>query len=83
MKSRDSSPEECRNVEMSKCEMEKSTRDPVLVIQWCWILGNLIEGLLFLFTVNRSVTIQLAELNHDSWKVGDSVVDVFSWRFTV
>jgi hypothetical protein len=71
---------------MPKCEMrngEKSTRDPVLVIQRCWILGNLIEGLLLLFTVNRSVTIQLAELNHDSWTVGDSVADAFSWRFTV
>jgi hypothetical protein len=68
---------------MPKCEMAKSTRDPVLVIQWCWILGNLIEGLLFLFTVNRSVMIQLAELNHDSWTVGDSVADAFSWRFTV
>jgi hypothetical protein len=68
---------------MPKCEMVKSMRDPVLVIQWCWILGNLIEGLMFLFTVNRSVTIQLEELNHDSWAVGDSVVDAFSWRFTV
>jgi hypothetical protein len=83
MESRDSSPQECRNDEMPKCEMVKSTRDPVLVIQRCWILGNLIEGLLFLFTVNRSVTIQLAELNHDSWMVGDSVADAFSWRFTV
>jgi hypothetical protein len=55
----------------------------VLVIQRCWILGNMIKGLLFLFTVNRSVTIQLAELNHDSWTVGDSVVDAFSWRFIV
>jgi hypothetical protein len=70
---------------MPKCRNEKweTTRDPVLVIQRCWILGNLIEGLLFLFTVNRSVTIQLAELNHDLWTVGDSVADVFSWRFTV
>jgi hypothetical protein len=72
-----------RNAEMPKCEMAKSTRDPVLVIQRCWILGNLIEGLLLLFTVNRSVMIQLAELNHDSWTVGDSVADAFSWRFTV
>jgi hypothetical protein len=64
---------------MPKCEMAKSTRDPMLVIQWCWILGNLIEGLLLLFTV----TIQLAELNHDSWMVGDLVLDAFSWRFTV
>jgi hypothetical protein len=63
--------------QVSKCEMEKSKRDPVLVIQRCWILGNLIEGLLLLFTVNRSVTIQLAELNHDSWMVGDSVADAF------
>jgi hypothetical protein len=55
----------------------------VLVIQQCWILGNLIEGLLFLFTFNRSVTIQLEELNHDSWMVGDSVADAFSWRFIV
>jgi hypothetical protein len=57
-------------------------RDPVLVIQRCWILGNLIEGLLLLFTVNRSVTIQLAKLNHDSWTVGDLVTNAFSWRFT-
>ena len=49
----------------------------MLVIQWYWILGNLIEGLLLLFTVNRSVTFQLPELNHDSWTVGDSVADVF------
>jgi hypothetical protein len=63
---------------MPKCEMEKSMRDPVLVIQRCWILGNLIEGILLLFTVNRLVMIQLTELNHDSWMVGDSVVDVFS-----
>jgi len=72
-----------RNVEMPKYEMAKSMWDPVLVIQWCWILGNLIEGILFLFTVNRSVTIQSAKLNHDSWTVGDSFVDAFSWRFTV
>jgi hypothetical protein len=48
----DSSPQECQNVGMSKCEMEKSTQDPVLVIQRCWILGNMIEGLLLLFTIN-------------------------------
>ena len=66
---------------MSKCEMAKSTRDPVLVIQWCWILGNLIKGLLFLFTVNQSVTIRLAKMNHDSWTVGDLVADVFSWTY--
>jgi hypothetical protein len=72
-----------RNAEMPNCEMAKSTRDPVLVIQRCWMLGNLIEGLLLLFIVNRSVMIQLAELNHDSWTVGDSVADAFSWRFTV
>jgi hypothetical protein len=83
MKSQDSSPQECRNVEMPKCEMAKSTRDPMLVIQRCWILGNMIEGLLLLFTVNRSVMILLAELNHDSWIVGDSVADAFSWRFTM
>ena len=83
MESRDSSLQECRNDDMSKCKISKSTQDPILVIQQCWILGNLIEGLLFLFTVNRSVTIQLEELNHDSWTVGDSVADAFSWRFTM
>jgi hypothetical protein len=66
---------ECRNVEIPKCEMAKSTRDPVLVIQRCWILGNLIEGLLFLFTINCSVTIQLSEPNHGSWTVGVSVAE--------
>ena len=74
---RDSSPQECWNAKILKCEMAKSTGDPVLVIQWCWILGNLIEGLLFLFTVNRSVMIQLAELNHDSLMVGNSVAETF------
>jgi hypothetical protein len=57
---RGSSPQECRNAEIPKCEMVKSTRDPELVIQQCWILGNMIKGLLFLFTINCSVTIQLA-----------------------
>jgi hypothetical protein len=55
--------------------MEKSTRDPVLVIQWCWILANLIKGLLFLFMINYSVKIQLAELNHGSWTVGVLVAE--------
>jgi len=50
--------------------MAKLMQDIVLVIQRCWILGNLIEGLLFLFTINCSVTIQLAEPNHGSWTVG-------------
>jgi hypothetical protein len=59
---------------MLKCEMAKSMQDPVLVIQRCWILGNLIEGILFLFTINQSVMIQLAKLNHESWMVGDSVL---------
>jgi hypothetical protein len=27
--------------------------------------------------INCSVTIQLAELNHDSWTVGDSVAEAF------
>jgi hypothetical protein len=58
-------------------------RNPVDLIQRCWLIGNLIEGLLFHFTGNRSVTIQLAELNHDYWMVGDSVADAFSWRFKV
>jgi hypothetical protein len=80
---RDSSQKECRNVEIPKCEMAKSMRDLVILIQRCWILGNLIEGLLFLFTINSSVMIQLAELNHGSWMVGVSVADAFSWRFTV
>ena len=47
------------------------------LIQWCWLIGNLIEGLLFHLTGNRSVTIQLAEPNHGSWMVGDSVVEAF------
>jgi hypothetical protein len=61
---------------MPKCEMAKSTRDPVLVILQCSILGNLIEGLLLLFMINCSVTIQLAEPNYDSWTVGISVAEV-------
>jgi hypothetical protein len=60
---------------MPKYEMVKSTRDPVLVIKWYWIHGNLIEGLLFLFMINCSVTIQLAEPNHGSWTVGVSVAE--------
>jgi hypothetical protein len=51
------------------------------LIQRCWLIENLIEGLLFHLTSNRSVTIQLAELNRDSWTVGDSIDDAFSWRF--
>jgi hypothetical protein len=47
----------------------------VLVIQRCWILGNLIEGILFLFIINCSVTIQLVELNHVSWMVEVLVVE--------
>jgi hypothetical protein len=53
------------------------------LIQRCWLIGNLIEGLLFHLTGNRSVMIQLDKLNHDSWTVGDSVADAFSWRFKV
>jgi hypothetical protein len=60
LESRDASQQEfttceiskCQHVELSKCKVAKSTRDPVLVIQRCWILGNLIEGLLFHLTVN-------------------------------
>jgi hypothetical protein len=58
-----------KNVEMQKCEVVKSTQDPVLVIQWRWILGNLIEGLLSLFMINYSVMIQLSEPNHGSCTV--------------
>jgi hypothetical protein len=47
------------------------------LIQWCWLLGNLIEGLLFHLTGNRSVTIQLVEPSHVSWTVGDSVAEAF------
>jgi hypothetical protein len=47
------------------------------LIQRCWLIGNLIEGLLFHLTGNRSVTIQLAEPNHGSWTVGDSVAEAF------
>jgi len=61
--------------------MEKSTQDPVLVIQWCWILGNLIEGLLFLFMINCSVMIQLSELNHGSSTVGVSVAEALFYGF--
>jgi hypothetical protein len=56
---RDSSSQECQNAEILKWEMEKSTRDPMLVIQWCWILGNLIKGLMLLLMINFSATIQL------------------------
>ena len=74
---RDSSPQEFRNAEIPKCEMAKSTRDPVLVIQRCWILGNLIEGLLLLFMINCSIMIQLAKPNHGFWMVGDLVAEAF------
>jgi hypothetical protein len=47
------------------------------LIQRCWLIGNLIEGLLFHLIGNRSVTIQLAEPNHGSWMVGDSVAEAF------
>jgi hypothetical protein len=50
----------------------------MLVIQWSWILGNLIEGLLLLFMINFSVTIQLAEPNHGSWMVGFQFLKRFS-----
>jgi hypothetical protein len=53
-------------------------QDPADLIQWFWLFENLIEGLLLIFTVNHSVTIQLAELNHSSWTFGDSVVEAFS-----
>jgi hypothetical protein len=72
---RDSSPQECRNAEILKCEMAKSMQDPVLVIQWCWIVGNLIKGLLLLLMINCSVTIQLAEPNHGSWTAGVLVAE--------
>jgi hypothetical protein len=71
-----SSPQECRNAEILKCEMAKSMRDPVLVIQRCWILGNMIEGILLFFMINCSIMIQLAEPNHGSWMVGVSVAKV-------
>jgi hypothetical protein len=60
---------------MPKCEMAKSTRDPVLVIQRYWILGNLIKGLLLFFMINCLVMIQLVEPNHGSWTVGVSVAE--------
>jgi hypothetical protein len=50
--------------------------DPMLVIQRCWILGNLIEGLLLIFMINCSVTIQLAKPNHGYLMVGVSVAEV-------
>ena len=58
-------------------------QNPADLIQQCWLIGKLIEGLLFHLAGNRLVMIQLAELNHDSWMVGDSVADAFSWRFKV
>jgi hypothetical protein len=48
------------------------------VIQRCWLIGNLIEGLFFHLMVNCSVMIQLAELNHSSSTFGDSVAEEFS-----
>jgi hypothetical protein len=68
---------ECQNAKIPKCKMVKSARDPVLVIQWCWILGNLIEGLRLFFTINCSVMIQLLEPNHGSWMIGVSVAEAF------
>ena len=59
------------------------TQDPVDLIQRCWLFEHLIKGLLLIFMINYSVTIQLAEPNHGSWMVGNSVADVFSWRFKV
>jgi hypothetical protein len=47
----------------------------VLVIQWCWILGNLIKGLLLLIMINCSIMIQLAKPNHGSWMVGVLVAE--------
>jgi hypothetical protein len=52
-------------------------QDPTDLIQWCWLFQNLIEGLFLIFMINFSVTIQLAELNHGSWTVGDSVAEAF------
>jgi hypothetical protein len=34
-------------------------RDLSFMIQWCKLFENMIEGILFLFTVNQSVAIQL------------------------
>ena len=48
------------------------------VNQRCYLIGNLIEGLLFHLTVNCSVMIQLTELNHSSWMFGNSVAEAFS-----
>jgi hypothetical protein len=47
------------NVEMPNCEMGKQARDPSFMIQWCRLFGNMIEGPPFLFSVNRSMAIQL------------------------
>jgi hypothetical protein len=60
-------------------------QDPADLIQWCWLFEHLIEGLLLIFMINCSVTIQLAELNHGSWTVGDSVAEAFFFprRFEV
>ena len=71
----------CKNTEIPKCEMAKSMRDPVLVIQWCWILRNLIEGLLLLFMINCSIVIQLSEPNHGSWTIGVSVAEALFYGF--
>jgi hypothetical protein len=50
-------------------------QDPVDLIQRCWLFEHLIEGILLIFTINCSVMIQLAEPNHGSWMVGDSVAE--------
>jgi hypothetical protein len=52
-------------------------QDPADLIQRCWLFEHLIEGLLLIFMINCSVTIQLAEPNHGSWTVGDSVAEAF------
>jgi hypothetical protein len=53
-------------------------RDPIDLIQPCLLIGNLIEGLLLIFTINCSVMFQLEEPNRGSWTFGDSVFDAFS-----
>jgi hypothetical protein len=60
-----------RIAEIWKCERHFVSCNPTVQVNL-----NMIGGLLFHFTVNCSVTIQLAEPNHGSWTVGDSVAEV-------
>jgi hypothetical protein len=64
----------CRNVEMGNGEINARPCD---LIQRCWLFEHMIEGLSLIFMINYLVMIQLAEPNHGSWTVGDSVAEAF------